>query len=230
MKLLKYTTTLVIAVGIIVPSAAQAYLSPEEVFDIEVQEDVTPAPDEYDVDTYDTGAPSFQAAPDEEPAEIERVLYRGGKRIKINIPTSETEEDPMPLENLEEENVVDEISPAEAASGTDLMEALQEAEADAEVAEEVDAIATTEANVKSSFGSIWLIGFAALICAVAIGAFIFLKKKKRLSVPTPDTQQEEIIPAPPEEQNSSRLQDAIEDIKEEVLHEEEINETKSPEQ
>lgn len=226
MKLLKYTTTLVIAVGIIVPSAVQAYLSPEEVFDIEVQEDAT---DEVnlpsDESALDAAAP-FQAAP-EEP---ERVLYRGGKRVEINIPTSETEEDPIPLENLEEENVVDEIAPAEAASGTDLMEALQEAEADAEVAEEVDAIAAPEANTKSSFGSIWLIGLAALIGAVGLGAFVFLKKKRLLSSPTPETQQEEIIPAPPEEQNSSRLQNAIEDIKEEVLHEEEINETKSSEQ
>lgn len=254
----------ILAIGICMPIPTLAYLSPEEVFGIELpgepsveplpsleETTVSPAngtgtasdenggtPSDADTETDGESDALLKPAAEEEVAtDTTRTFYRGGEPVDIAEPAAD------PNGTAEDQPAEEEVLPAgdmtddEGANPSALIEALQVAERQAEITEEgmmeegmvAEETQAEEEPVPSpapsarggtlfGIGGIELIGIAAVLGALSLGAFMLLKKKMTSKVSVPENPQQDTVPPPPAEPRSTRLQEAIEDIKEEATH------------
>ncbi|MDD3896815.1 MAG: hypothetical protein PHU04_03165 [Candidatus Peribacteraceae bacterium] len=257
MKILRKAPILaILTIGICLPIPALAYLSPEEVFGIELPAEpsteslpspeetaVPPAngtdaasdengdiPSDADTETVDGSDALLRPAAEEEvPTDTARTFYRGGEPVDIAEPLADpngtTENQPTEEEVLPAEDRTDD----EGADPDALIEALQAAERQAEITEEEETPEEEEPvpspapsareEMLSGIGGIEVIGIAAILGALSLGAFMLLKKKMgSMATLIPEKQQQTAVPPPPAEQSSTRLQEVIEEIKEETAH------------
>jgi len=151
-----------------------------------------------------------------------RIFYRRGEPVDITNPSPDpdTTEQPDPILPAEEPDATGAITnalPTEAVDPSAPVEALQEAEAATEeVAQKPAATPEPSPGFLSGIGGIGIVGIAAVLGALSLGAFAFLKKKLGARTTVPKQQSETVVPPPPNETGPTRLQEAIEEIKEEV--------------